>query len=229
MGGLSKDVYDDDIKWKEKRIDMVEHQIKARGIKDENILNAFLRVKRHLFIPEENRRYAYEDHPVSIGYGQTISQPFIVALMTQLLNPFLGAKVLEIGTGSGYQAAILAELGCKVFTVERVKPLAERAKALLKELGYSDRIKVRYADGYEGWPEEAPFDRIIITAASPSDAVKNLLNQLKVGGILVAPVEEGYFQTLKVYKKESDDKILVKDAGMCVFVPLLKGVKADTD
>ncbi len=143
---------------------MINSQIKARGVTDERVLKAMHKVERHLFVPLMYRYLSYGDHPLPIGEGQTISQPYIVALMTELLELKGGEKVLEIGTGSGYQAAILAELAKWVYTIEILKPLAERSKELLKELGY-ENIKVKHGDGFLGWPEYAPFDAIIVTCA----------------------------------------------------------------
>lgn len=150
--------------WTEARRAMVARQIKARGIKDSRVLQAMEKVPRHLFIPEENRAHAYDDSPVPIGEGQTISQPYIVALMSEALKLKGREKVLEVGTGSGYQAAILAELGREVYTIEIVDVLAKRAQKTLADLGYKN-VKVRSGDGYLGWPEAAPFDAIIITCA----------------------------------------------------------------
>ncbi|NMD17963.1 MAG: protein-L-isoaspartate O-methyltransferase, partial [Synergistaceae bacterium] len=140
---------------------MVLSQIEARGIRDENILEAFRNVPRHLFVPEGLRKWAYDDNPLPLGNGQTISQPYMVALMTSRLDVVAGMKVLEVGTGSGYQAAILARMGAEVYSIERIASLARSASLLLKELGYP--VKVRYGDGRLGLPEEAPFDRIIVT------------------------------------------------------------------
>ncbi len=185
---------------------MVETQIVTGGITDQAVLAAMRRVPRHRFVPDSESEDAYGDFPLSIGYEQTISQPFIVAYMTEALQLKPDEKVLEIGTGSGYQAAILAELVSNVFTIEIVEPLAARAKETLAELGYSNVI-VRTGDGYKGWPEESPFDAIILTAA-PKHVPSPLLEQLAVGGRLIVPVgvypqrlllfrrtEEGYQQT----------------------------------
>jgi len=180
------------------RLSMVETQIASRGVRDKRVLEAMRKVPRHRFVPPENQDQAYGDYPLPIGHGQTISQPYIVALMTELLKVEPGEKVLEIGTGSGYQAAVLAELAAEVYTIEIIKPLATRAEKLLSELGYGN-IKVRAGDGFFGWPEEAPFDGIIVTAA-PQKVPQPLLDQLKEGGRLVIP--EGRFaQELVVYEK----------------------------
>lgn len=165
---------------------MIEDQIIARGVTQERLLAALRAVPRDRFVPPEYRKEAYADHPLPIGHGQTISQPFIVAFMTEAVNIQPGARVLEIGTGSGYQAAVLAALGARVFTIEIVPALAERAAATLKELGY-DQVQVRAGDGYRGWPEEAPFDAIVVTAA-PDEIPPALIEQLAEGGRLVIPV-----------------------------------------
>ena len=180
---------------------MVEQQVAARGIHDLRLLDALRAVPRHLFVPEEGRSRAYDDRPLPIGHGQTISQPYIVALMTELAQVEPGDRVLEIGTGSGYQAAVLAALGCKVFTIEIVKPLAERAAASLTALGYTS-ITVRAGDGYVGWPEEAPFDAILVTAAPPRIPAP-LLEQLGEGGHLVVPIGED-LQHLTVVRRTRD-------------------------
>ena len=171
------------------RLAMVTSQIAARGIRDPRVLDAFRRVPREAFVPADAVAGAYEDHPLTIGYGQTISQPYIVALMTEEARVRPGARVLEIGTGSGYQAAVLSLLAGQVDTIEIVEPLATRAATLLQALGYRN-VTVRAGDGYRGWPERAPFDAILITAA-PKEIPQPLLDQLAVGGRLVAPVGEG--------------------------------------
>jgi protein-L-isoaspartate(D-aspartate) O-methyltransferase len=168
------------------RREMVAHQIEARAVRDARVLAAMRRVPRHRFVPADLREQSYEDHPLPIGHGQTISQPYIVAFMSEALGLKGGEKVLEIGTGSGYQAAVLAELCKDVYTIEIVKPLAESAQAVIKELGYKN-VSVRAGDGYRGWPEQAPFDAIMLTAA-PEHVPKPLLDQLKVGGRLVLPL-----------------------------------------
>lgn len=165
---------------------MVHSQIHARGIDNERVLAAMRKVPRHLFVPESVRDSAYEDRPLPIGEGQTISQPYIVALMTDLARPRAGERVLEIGTGSGYQAAVLAELGPEVYTIEIVEPLAARATDLLRSLSYA-KVHTRVGDGYRGWPEKAPFDAIVVTAA-PETIPQPLKDQLRVGGRLVIPV-----------------------------------------
>ncbi len=197
---------------------MVEEQLRSRGIKDERVLAAFREVPRHIFVPEDRRMYAYSDAPLSIGFGQTISQPYIVALMTELLNVEKGDKVLEIGTGSGYQAAILACLGAEVFSVERVSNLAEEARERLNSLGYHVHIKV--GDGSMGWKENALYDRIIITAASP-EVPPPVIEQVKEGGKIVVPVESGWGQVLTVINKKKGGRLKREEVCGCVFVPLL--------
>jgi protein-L-isoaspartate(D-aspartate) O-methyltransferase len=170
-----------------RRETMVREQIESRGIKDKAVLAAFRKVPRHRFIPAASQHLAYTDGPLPIGEGQTISQPEIVAMMTELIRPDKKLRVLEVGTGSGYQAAILAECVAEVDSIEVVPALGKKAKTLLGELGYRN-IKLRIGDGYEGWSERAPFDAIILTAAPPREIPRPLLDQLKVGGRLVAPV-----------------------------------------
>jgi protein-L-isoaspartate(D-aspartate) O-methyltransferase len=184
--------------FKSRRELMVETQIRARGISDKKVLAALGRVERHRFVPESYRNQAYQDHPLPIGAGQTISQPYIVALMTELLELKGNERVLEIGTGSGYQAAVLAEMGAEVYTIEIIPTLALSAGSLLREMGYNN-IRVRTGDGYQGWPEAAPFDGIIVTAA-PDHIPEPLLRQLKEGGRMVIPVGTG-FQELKKLRK----------------------------
>ena len=180
---------------------MVVQQLQARGISDPRVRQAMRKGPRHELIPEENRGDAYGDHPVPIGEGQTISQPLIVAYMTECLELKGGERVLEIGTGSGYQAAILGELAGEVYTIEIVPTLARRAKADLARLGYTN-VFVREGDGYRGWPEKAPFDGIIVTAAPPT-IPKPLLDQLKVGGRLVAPIGVDVQQLVRMTRTES--------------------------
>ena len=168
------------------RLRMVERQIKARGIKDKSVLDAMGRVPRHLFVPPALIEQAYDDGPLPIGRGQTISQPYIVALMTELIRPRPEDRVLDVGTGSGYQAAVLAEVVREVYSIEIVEELAESARRRLAEMGY-DSVHVRAGDGYRGWPEVAPFDAILV-AAAPDHIPQPLLDQLKVGGRLVIPV-----------------------------------------
>ncbi len=202
--------------YKSMREKMVETQIKARGVKDERVLSAILKVERHLFVPIEYQNLAYSDQPLPIGEGQTISQPYIVALMTELLELKGDERVLEIGTGSGYQAAILGELAKEVYTIEIIDSLASSARKRLIELGYKN-IQVRSGDGYQGWPEMAPFDAIIVTAA-PDHIPKPLLEQLKEGGRMVIPVG-GYSQELKKIVKRSG-RIETTDVIPVLFVPM---------
>jgi len=208
--------------WEALRRAMVATQLGARDITDPNVLGAMGRVPRHEFVPESWRPRAYDDSPLPIGQSQTISQPYIVAWMTQALkiDPADPPKVLEIGTGSGYQAAVLAELGCEVYSIEIVPELAERARDTLKRLGY-DRVHVRTGDGYAGWPAEAPFPRVILTAAPP-ELPQALVDQLAVGGILVAPVGGTLSQTMTVVRKT--EKGVVSEETMPVrFVPMVGG------
>ena len=192
----------------QERFDMVRRQIEARGVSDARVLEAMRKVPRHRFVPESQRAHAYDDRPLPIARGQTISQPYIVALMTELANVKAGDTVLEVGTGSGYQAAVLAEMGVKVFSIEIIEPLAKQAKATLSELGYGKRVRVRHGDGYAGWPEHAPFDAVIVTAAPPK-IPEPLKQQLKVGGHLVIPVGKHYQSLIRVtrtkggYREES--------------------------
>jgi len=208
--------------FKAMREKMVETQIKARGVKDPRVLSALLKVERHRFVPEEYLNSAYSDQPLPIGEGQTISQPYIVALMTELLELKGEEKVLEIGTGSGYQAAILAELAKEVYTIEIIESLSSMAKNRLSELGYQN-THVKAGDGYLGWPEVAPFDAIIVTAA-PDHIPRPLIEQLKEGGRMVLPVGI-YTQELKKIVKRSG-KIETTDVIPVVFVPMTgEGVK----
>jgi protein-L-isoaspartate(D-aspartate) O-methyltransferase len=204
MGREGKEVtqtsisYADSARYAEDRQRMVAEQIVARGVKDSLVLAALRSVPRHEFVPEDLRAAAYRDTPLPIGEDQTISQPYIVALMTSALGLEGGEKVLEVGTGSGYQAAVLDEIADSVFTIEILPVLAERARAHLDRLGYGD-VRVRTGDGYRGWPEEAPFDAIVVTAA-PDHVPRPLLEQLKVGGRLVLPVGKNR-QQLQVWTR----------------------------
>ncbi|MBN1756053.1 protein-L-isoaspartate(D-aspartate) O-methyltransferase [bacterium] len=196
---------------------MVSDQLEARGIRDTRVLEAFRKVPRHLFMGESHRFEAYSDHPVAIGEGQTISQPYIIALMTQALEIQPEDKVLEIGTGSGYQTAILAELTKNVFSIETIPVLAERSRKILLEHGYN-LINFKLGDGFFGWPEEAPFDKIIITAA-PRTIPPPLLEQLKVGGKLVLPRGD-WTQKLVLVVKNADGKIVEEILSGVIFVPM---------
>lgn len=204
--------------YKDLRELMVNTQLIPRGIKDERVLSAMKKVPRHLFVPEHLQHRAYDDMALSIGEGQTISQPYMVAIMTELLELTGKEKVLEIGTGSGYQAAILAELAKEVYSVERIEILAKRAREKFAALGYKN-IYIRVANGTLGWEEMSPFDRIIITAGCP-EIPEPLFRQLNEDGIIVAPVGDRFSQQLIKIKKSSG-KILKQYHTPCVFVPLI--------
>ena len=199
---------------------MVDDQLKTRKIQSEPILEAMRNVPRHLFVPENLRCYSYDDSPLPIGLGQTISQPYIVAYMTELLEPVSGMKILEIGAGSGYQAAILAYLGCKVYSIELVEDLAKKAQENLAALHF-DNIQIRCGNGYLGWPEEAPFDAIVVTAA-PDRIPDKLIAQLNEGGKMIIPVGETYsVQILKLIIKK-DGMIIEKELLPVRFVPMVE-------
>jgi protein-L-isoaspartate(D-aspartate) O-methyltransferase len=201
---------------------MVEQQLKPRGIKDGRLLAAMTKVPREEFVPVNARADAYQDRPLPIGYEQTISQPYLVAFMTEQLRPQQSDRVLEIGSGSGYQAAILAELVANVYTVEIVEPLAKTAEATLRRLGYTN-VHMRVGDGYKGWPEEAPFDAIIVTCA-PDKVPQPLIDQLKDGGRMVIPVGERFAQQLYLLEKKNGQ--LKQSATLPVrFVPMLREEK----
>ena len=197
---------------------MVEEQLVPRGIKDGKVLLAFSKVEREKFVPSGLQRSTYNDFPLSIGEEQTISQPYIAALMTQNLKLRKDDKILEIGTGSGYQTAILAELSKMVYSVERIKTLAEKAKKKLKELGYTN-VKILVGDGTMGWEEFSPYDRILVTAGAKRVPLP-LINQLKEEGIMVIPVGGAYSQQLKIIQKEKN-KIKSDTLERCIFVPLI--------
>jgi protein-L-isoaspartate(D-aspartate) O-methyltransferase len=200
-----------------KRQLMVQQQLMTRGINDERVLAAMAKVPREEFIPAEERASAYTDHPLPIGYDQTISQPYIVAFMTEQLHPKLSDRVLEIGTGSGYQAAILAELVAEVYTIELAEPLARNAEATLARLGYKN-LHVKVGDGYKGWPENAPFDAIIVTCA-PDRVPRPLTDQLKDGGRMIIPVGDRFAQELYLLEKKNGQ--LKESAVLPVrFVPM---------
>jgi protein-L-isoaspartate(D-aspartate) O-methyltransferase len=207
------------------RQQMVERQLAARDIKDPRVLAAMLAVPRHRFMPESMADLAYLDSAHPIGHEVTISQPYIVALMSQLADIQPGESVLEIGTGSGYQAAVLAELGAKVYTIERIEALANRAQSTLRALGYTE-VCVRHGDGYLGWPEHAPFDAILLTAAPPK-VPETLTDQLAIGGKLIAPVgvDLGWQQLIVIERTEKGlQRQDVLDVG---FVPMLRGTTPD--
>lgn len=197
---------------------MVQSQLIARNIQDEKVLHAMRSVPRHKFVPEELHSRAYGDHPLPIGESQTISQPYMVALMTELLQLEAKNKVLEIGTGSGYQAAVLAEIVTRVFSIERVSALASRARKCLDTLGYSNVI-IRTSDGTLGWKEYAPFDRIVVTAGAP-DVPEALVEQLADNGRIVIPIGNTFMQTLAIVKKKGQ-KIVKEESCGCTFVPLI--------
>ncbi|HDO26769.1 MAG TPA: protein-L-isoaspartate(D-aspartate) O-methyltransferase [Bacteroidetes bacterium] len=205
------------------RLRLVE-SIKRKGITDEKVLNAMSAVPRHLFLDSSFLEFAYEDKPFPIGSGQTISQPYTVAFQTQLLTVKKGDKILEIGTGSGYQASILAEMGAKVYTVERQRKLYERTKSFLPTIGYGS-VKCFYGDGTKGLPAFTPYDKILITAAAP-DIPELLIEQLKPGGTLVVPLGGSNLQTMIRLKKKENGNLEQERFGAFRFVPLLKN-KAD--
>ena len=199
---------------------MVEAQIQRRGIEDVAVLRAMRAVPRHEFVPERYVRYAYEDRPLPIGYGQTISQPYIVAYMTELVRPRPGQRILEIGTGSGYQAAVLAEIVDSVFTIEIVSELAEAVTERLDRLGY-DAVTVQHADGYHGWAAHAPFDAIVVTAAA-EHVPPPLIKQLKDGGRMIIPVGSPFFtQTLMLVEKR-DGEVRTRSLVPVRFVPFTR-------
>lgn len=209
--------YDD--KYERVRQRMVREQIVARGIKDQSVIQAMLDVPRHLFVPENQERMAYEDRPLPIGEGQTISQPYIVALMTETLDLDESMSVLEIGTGSGYQAAILSEIVKEVYTIEIIESLAIKAKNTLNALGYTN-ISFKIGDGYQGWEEMAPFDAIIVTCA-PSNIPKPLESQLKEGGRMIIPLGGSITQELVLIEKRKG-KLIRKEVTSVRFVPMVR-------
>ena len=204
--------------YEEVRNRMVEEQLVSRGINDRRVLSAFRKIPRHRFVEAGLQSRAYEDYPLSIGSGQTISQPYMVALMTERLSLTGGEKVLEIGTGSGYQTAILAELAGEVYSLERIFSLAGRAGEKLNEMGYTN-VKIEVGDGTLGWPEYSPYDRILVTAGSP-EVPQPLTEQLSGKGRLVIPVGGSFGQTLRVVEK-TDKGLRETDVCGCVFVPLV--------
>ena len=206
------------INFESERSRMVEEQIMGRGVKDARVLAAMRKIPRHEFLPEAIRGVAYADQALPIGEGQTMSQPYIVALVTELLDLKATERVLEIGTGSGYQAAVLAELCEKVYTVERVKTLAAQARVVLDRLGYKN-VAIKVYDGTYGWKEMAPFDAVIVTAGSP-DVPSAVVDQLRDGGRLVIPVGERYAQQLLKIVRKAEGTVTEKSIP-CVFVPLI--------
>ena len=207
----------EEARWAALREEMVTTQIAARGVRDAGVLAAMRTVPRHLFVPVDVRPEAYADHPLPIGEGQTISQPYIVGLMTELLEVKPGDRVLEVGTGSGYQAAVLAAMGCEVYTVEIRAPLAHEAEKRLASLGVK-HVHVRAGDGYAGWPEAAPFAGVIVTAA-PERVPQPLLDQLKDGGRMVIPVGS-FYQQLKVITRRGASEFPQRDVIPVRFVPM---------
>jgi protein-L-isoaspartate(D-aspartate) O-methyltransferase len=200
------------------RTAMVDQLVNEYGIRDERVLQAMRKVPRHKLVPPAQRTAAYADRPVAIGHGQTISQPYIVAFMTELLGLKGGEKILEIGTGSGYQAAVLAEIAGQVYTIEIVEPLAVRAESDLKELGYTN-ITVKCGDGYQGWTEHAPFDAVVVTAA-PEHVPRPLIDQLKEGGHLVIPVGPEWFAQKLVRLTKTKDGVREESVLPVRFVPM---------
>jgi len=215
---LGRSLPGDTERYRELRYNMVETQIAARGMKDERVLEAMRDVPRHLFVPVRSRGSAYRDHPLAIGYGQTISQPYIVALMTELLKPKKDHVALEVGTGSGYQAAVLSRIVHSVYTIEIIPPLGTTARKRLGEIAY-ENVVVKIADGYFGWQEHAPFDCVIVTAAS-DHVPPPLITQLKKGGRMVIPVGHPFqVQHLMLVTKSMEGEIRMRDILPVRFVP----------
>ena len=211
-----------DDRWREPRERLVAEQVAPQGVTDSLTLAAMRTVPRHEFVPVDQRAWAYADTPLPIGHEQTISQPTVVALMTQLIRPRPGLRVLEVGTGSGYQAAVLAATGARVWTIEIVRALADQARARLGRLGYRD-VRVRHGDGYAGWPDAAPFDAIVVTAGADS-IPPPLVDQLAPGGRLVMPVGDPWTdQRLVLLEKDASGRIASRDLLPVRFVPLLRG------
>lgn len=199
---------------------MIEEQLKMRAIKSEAVLDAMRKVPRHLFVPKDLQKFSYDDTPLPIGFRQTISQPYIVAFMTEQLEPSPKMKILEIGTGSGYQAAILAHLGCEVCTIEFLEELASKAKETFTALNLTN-IKATHGNGYSGLPEEAPFDAIIITAA-PEEVPGKLIEQLKTGGKMILPVGKAHSSQLLKLITKTDTGIIERDLLPVRFVPMVE-------
>ena len=202
---------------------MVSSQIQARGVRNPRVLEAMCKVERHRFIPTDGQAFAYRDGPVAIGQGQTISQPYIVACMTEVLEPQPSDRVLEIGTGSGYQTAVLAELVAEVYTIENVERLAKQAETILNQMDYGN-IRLRLGDGHQGWPEAAPFDKVIVTAA-PAKLPKVLLDQLKLGGRMIVPV--GLWRQELVLIHHTPDGCRREHLMPVRFVPMVKQLNLD--
>ncbi|KKL89948.1 hypothetical protein LCGC14_1909600 [marine sediment metagenome] len=215
---------EEDYAWKRKN--MVERQIVARGVRDKKVLEAMESVPRHLFIPEEFRQYSYYDQPLPIGLGQTISQPYIVALMTEMLDVDNDDIILEIGTGSGYQAAVLSKIVKEVYTIEIIEDLGLQAEERLKSLGFNN-VYVKIADGSLGWPDRAPFDAIIVTAAAEK-IPDPLIKQLKSGGKMVIPVDSSFLgQDLLIVEKDESGEISIEKTIPVRFVPLIEGEEVE--
>ena len=213
-----------DIDFEQSRSQMVEEQIEARGIVDSRVLEAMLRVPRHEYVPLEYRAFAYSDTPLPIGLEQTISQPYIVALMTELIQPEAGDRLLEVGTGSGYQAAVAAELVSEVYSIEIIPELARSAADRLERLGVSN-VLVREGDGYLGWPEQSPFDGILVTAGA-GDIPEPLVEQLSPGSRMIIPVgDSSSVQILKVIEKLSEGEVEIRDVAPVRFVPLRRNYR----
>jgi protein-L-isoaspartate(D-aspartate) O-methyltransferase len=211
-----------DDRWRAPRERLVAEQVAPQGVTDSLTLAAMRTVPRHEFVSEDQRAWAYADTPLPIGHEQTISQPTVVALMTQLIRPRPGLRVLEVGTGSGYQAAVLAATGARVWTIEIIRALADQARARLRRLGYRD-VRVRHGDGYAGWPDAAPFDAIVVTAGADS-IPPPLIDQLAPGGRLVMPVGDPWTdQRLVLLEKDASGRIASRDLLPVRFVPLLHG------
>jgi protein-L-isoaspartate(D-aspartate) O-methyltransferase len=215
--GAPQSVAAEDARYVRARQQMIENDLRGRDIRDERVLEVMGRIRRQEFVPEAHAKAAYADRPLPIGFDQTISQPYIVALMTQLVGVKPEGRALDIGTGSGYQAAILAELYKEVYSIEIVESLAKEARKRLDELGYKN-VTVRAGDGYRGWPEHAPFDAIVV-AAAPDHIPQALIDQLAPGGRLVIPVGR-YFQQLVLIEKRADGTIRSQNAGGVAFVPM---------
>lgn len=221
LGALAPTPLADEADYAKQRASMVENQLANRGIADEAVLQAIATVPRHQFVPPDYRSRAYDDTPLPIGHGQTISQPYIVAAMTELVNPSPQARVLEIGSGSGYQAAVLAELVAQVYTIEIVPALAEQAGVLLADSGY-DNVQLRQGDGYYGWQEHAPFDAIVVTAAAQY-IPPPLLEQLKPGGRMIIPVGSPFMvQRLMLVEKDAAGETTSRSVMSVRFVPFTR-------